>query len=64
MRKSKPRTSTSHQLCELADNVVTDIPHSEPGGVKRGRAGQWRKPLHFLARVAGSESDGLALAPI
>lgn len=26
MRKSKPRTSTSHQLCELADNVVTDIP--------------------------------------
>lgn len=25
MRKSKPRTSTSHQLCELAGSLVTDI---------------------------------------
>lgn len=35
MRKSKPRTSTSHQLCELAGSLVTDIPLTQSLEVSR-----------------------------
>lgn len=65
MRKSKPRTSTSHQLCELAGSLVTDIPLIQSLEVSReGEQVNGGSHLIFLARVAGSESEGLALAPI